>query len=53
VGSTPFGSSTNEVFDYAVNLLTISAPRHVAVAGNFSGDGYAGLVWENSVTGGR
>jgi hypothetical protein len=43
----------NGVFQYSISLLTVAAPWHLAGVGDFNGDGFADLVWENSVTGAR
>ena len=37
----------------SISLPTIPVEWHIAGAGNFRGDGNAGLVWENTSTGQR
>jgi hypothetical protein len=43
----------NGVYSSTIDLPTVPVEWHIAGAGDFSGDGNAGLVWQNTSTGQR
>ena len=43
----------NGVFSSSIFLPTVPVQWHIAGAGDFRGDGNAGLVWQNTSTGER